>query len=135
MMLHRSRFFTPFAAGENTARCWVALLLLAAVSGLLVGCGGRTGTRPAHFDEAVIRFTYISDEAASVCITGDFNGWSKDSDCLLKTGKTWSIALPLPPGRYQYAFILDGRTWIKDPSALLSADNGFGTENSVLIVY
>ena len=124
MMLPQFRCFNPFVAGDNTARCRLALLLLAAVSGLLVGCSGRTGTRPVPFDEV-----------GSVCITGDFNGWSKDSNCLLKTGKTWSIALPLPPGRYQYAFILDGRTWIKDPSALLSADNGFGSENSVLIVY
>lgn len=134
-MLSALRFFTPFFTREDTARWRVGLLLFAAASGLLLGCGGRTGTKPMQFDEVVIRFNYVSDEAGSVCLAGDFNGWSKDSDCLLKTGKTWSIVLPLRPGRYQYAFIVDGRTWTKDPSALLSVDTGFGNESSVLIVY
>jgi len=134
-MLAGLRFFAPYVPREDTARRCVWLLLLAAASGLLLGCGSLPGTKPLQFDEVVIRFSYVSDEAASVCIAGDFNGWSKDSDCMLKSGKTWNIALRMPPGRYQYAFIVDGRTWTKDPSALLNADNGFGNENSVVIVY
>lgn len=124
-----------FLARNMTAPLSVGLFLLAAASGLFIGCAGHAGVNPVPSDDTIVHFSYVSAAAASVCITGDFNGWSENTDCLRRTGNTWSIALHLPPGRYQYAFIIDGRTWRKDPTALLNTANGFGDENSILIVY
>jgi 1,4-alpha-glucan branching enzyme len=70
----------------------------------------------------------------SVCLSGDFNGWSSTSHCLDREGDQWTIEVLLAPGRYRYGFILDGETWTSDPNALLQEDNGFGRKNSVLIV-
>lgn len=118
-----------------TAPLSVGLFLLAAASSLFIGCAGHAEVKPEPSSDTVVHFSYVSDAAAGICITGDFNGWSENADCLHRTGNIWSIALPLPPGRYQYAFIIDGRTWRKDPTALLNTTNGFGDENSILIVY
>jgi 1,4-alpha-glucan branching enzyme len=45
----------------------------------------------------------------------------------------WSIVLPLPPGRYEYQFIINHETWVLDPAAP-AVDDGMGGQNSLLIV-
>ena len=79
-------------------------------------------------------FTYFAPEAKKVCISGSFNHWSKTSHCLTKNGKTWSIEIPLTPGKYSYLFIIDENRWEVDPEAPLREESDFGIENSVLIV-
>jgi 1,4-alpha-glucan branching enzyme len=46
----------------------------------------------------------------------------------------WTIDVPLEPGVYQYAFVVDGAEWRPDPRAVSHVDDGFGRENSVVIV-
>ena len=70
----------------------------------------------------------------TVCLGGDFNGWSPNAHCLKRNGDTWQIKLFLSPGRYKYAFLVDGTNWTPDPEAYLEEDDGFGMKNSVLIV-
>ena len=81
-----------------------------------------------------VRISYQGLQAKKVCISGDFNHWSPQANCLVNNGKDWSIELWLTPGRYQYLFVIDDRLWEPDPTAPLREDSGFGTENSVLIV-
>ena len=42
--------------------------------------------------------------------------------------------MPLRAGRYTYAFLLDGRLWVPDPTAPLAPEDGFGRRNSVVVV-
>ena len=51
-----------------------------------------------------------------------------------QTNGVWTLDVPLEPGVYEYAFIIDGQEWRPDPLATASADDGFGMENSVVIV-
>ena len=46
----------------------------------------------------------------------------------------WSIVKQLSPGRYEYKYVLDRNTWVKDPNAFEVTDDGFGGSNSVLII-
>ncbi len=46
----------------------------------------------------------------------------------------WSILKKIEPGRYQYKFVVDRNTWVTDPNALETADDGYGGRNSVIIV-
>jgi 1,4-alpha-glucan branching enzyme len=46
----------------------------------------------------------------------------------------WSIVKPLSPGRYEYKFVVDRNSWLIDPNALETVDDGYGGKNSVLIV-
>jgi 1,4-alpha-glucan branching enzyme len=81
-----------------------------------------------------VRFVYIDGKATTVCISGSFNNWSDQSDCMGRSGNTWSFSATLPPGRHQYGFVIDGHGWREDPRAVLTEDDGFGMKNSVLIV-
>jgi hypothetical protein len=82
-----------------------------------------------------VRFTLVAPGATTVSIVGDFNGWSEGALPLRRSadGRTWEIEVPLAPGRYAYAFVVDGRI-ARDPSAPRAAGDDFGTPNSVVMV-
>ena len=50
----------------------------------------------------------------------------------LADGK-WAKELTLPPGRYEYRFVVDGQ-WVDDPAAKETLPNPFAGFNAVLIV-
>ena len=45
----------------------------------------------------------------------------------------WETSLALPPGRYEYKFVVDGQ-WRPDPNAHENVFNAHGTLNSVVEV-
>lgn len=45
----------------------------------------------------------------------------------------WVKELTLPPGRYEYRFVIDGQ-WVDDPKATEFVSNPHGGQNAVLIV-
>ena len=72
--------------------------------------------------------------AQEVCIAGSFNDWHPSVTPMVRLddGK-WAKELALPPGRYEYRFVVDGQ-WVDDPAATELIPNPFGTPNSVLEV-
>lgn len=102
-------------------------------STLLSGCIWNINTIEDNSYRVGVLFIY-EGQFQSVCLGGDFNDWSPDTHCLERNGVTWKTQLFLSPGRYKYAFILDGTRWTPDPNAFLLEDDGFGMKNSVLIV-
>jgi len=71
---------------------------------------------PAHAQGGTL-FAVVDPGAHSVAVVGDFSAWQPvplsdpDGDGI------WTTVLDLPPGRYEYAFVVDGR-WIgQDPQA------------------
>lgn len=90
---------------------------------------------PKSSREVRVRFTYQAPEAATVTIVGDFNRWDPAAIPMRRSsdGKTWEIEIPLTPGRYAYAFYVDGAL-ARDPDAPQVRDNDFGTPNSVVMV-
>lgn len=72
--------------------------------------------------------------AREVCIAGSFNDWHPTVTPMirLEEGK-WAKELTLPPGRYEYRFVVDGQ-WVDDPAATELIANSFGTANAVLVV-
>ena len=52
---------------------------------------------------------------------------------VLEKGKDgiFRTTLKLPPGTYQYKFVVDG-TWVADPANPETVDDGYGGVNSVL---
>ncbi len=45
----------------------------------------------------------------------------------------WKATVALPPGRYEYRFVVDGQ-WISDPNAKESVGNSFGSTNAVVVI-
>jgi 1,4-alpha-glucan branching enzyme len=78
--------------------------------------------------------TYEAPHATTVFVAGDFNRWGA-GDLRLRRDQTgiWKIQLWLPPGRYEYRFIVDGE-WQDDPHAATRIPNDFGSSNCVLLV-
>jgi chromosome partitioning protein len=78
-------------------------------------------------------FVLYAPEAKSVRIVGSFNDWRPTEDCFMERGEdgTWSKMVRLPPGGYQYKFIVDDM-WIADENNPNVADDSFGGRNSVL---
>ena len=73
-------------------------------------------------------------DAKSVYVAGTFNEWRPDATTLqpLSAG-LWAIELELPPGDYEYRFVVDG-CWSSDPDADVTVPNPFGSYNDVLRV-
>jgi anti-sigma factor RsiW len=79
-------------------------------------------------------FRFEAGSAAEVCLAGDFNRWKVCDARLSRVGEdVWSVSLELPPGRYEYMFVVDGR-WVTDPNAMGYHDDGFGNQNAILVL-
>ena len=103
---------------------------------------------PPHLVKGGILFQYDAPSARQVNLAGNFpdNEWLKNGmkiDLMNDDGKygdiltgdgIWSIVKELSPGRYEYKFVVDRNSWLEDPNALETGDDGFGGKNSILIV-
>jgi hypothetical protein len=110
---------------------WVSGVLGGALAAsLLVAVLGRDApsTRPIELR--------LSAPASQVMVVGDFNDWDPAATPLRpgNEGGTWTVELRLPPGRYRYTFLIDGRRWVPDPEEPRAADDDFGAPTSVLTV-
>lgn len=83
----------------------------------------------------LVRFVLVAPDAHDVTLVGDFNAWSSEATRLVPSGDggAWSVSVRLPPGRHEYAFVVDGERWVADPTTPRHVDE-FGTESSVLRV-
>lgn len=101
-----------------------SLLLLTA---LLVGIPRHAGVR---------RVTFAIDAPTSrrVELVGDFTSWQIDAIQLTQAADgRWRATVSLPPGRYRFAYLVDGRTWQHDPAASRISDD-FGQPTSIVTV-
>lgn len=82
-----------------------------------------------------VDFVLECNEAEHVYVCGEFNDWHPS--CLRMIGGAenglWAKRLALPPGRYEYKFVVDGN-WLHDPAAPVNVHNAFGSLNSVVEV-
>jgi 1,4-alpha-glucan branching enzyme len=93
---------------------------------------GPESERP---DEKPVQFTLNMPKAKSVTVAGSFNAWDTKKTPLRKESNSgWKTTVWLPPGRYEYRFVIDGTQWLTDPNAKEAVDNGMGSSNSVLVV-
>jgi hypothetical protein len=92
----------------------------------LVADDGAAGLR-------VVRLVFPQAGAArTVTVAGDFNGWQPEGLPLVARNGVWTIDLALPPGIYEYMFVVDGQQWVTDPLALTTRDDGYGGANAIL---
>jgi len=80
-------------------------------------------------------FSLIAPRAKEVLLVGDFTNWQAKPlmmDRMKPRSRTFAAAVNLPPGTYEYKFIVDGE-WVADPKAD-SVLNEYGTGNSVITV-
>ena len=86
-------------------------------------------------------FSCRAPHAGIVYLAGTFNGWDPTAKALTRRADgTWAATLDLPPGRYEYKFVVDDR-WCCEPDGEESGTGGpgcvpnsFGTMNRVVEV-
>lgn len=134
---------TPATAGLAFAGLALLLVLRPGSDPVAPVTTGATEQAPvtaaataAATDGSTTRFVFVAPGASSVRMTGDFVSWDPDGIVLQDQRGTgvWTVDVPLTPGVYQYTFIVDGREWRPDPHAVSQVDDGFGQQNSVVIV-
>jgi hypothetical protein len=64
-----------------------------------------------------VLFVLPALNAEHVAVVGDFNAWEGTPLSDQDQDGIWTANIPLSPGRYEYAFIIDGRWWGQDPLA------------------
>jgi len=94
----------------------------------------RTTKTKAKTMSNKIKFSLTAPEAGRVALTGDFKAWDGQGIPLKKDRKgNWKGEVKLNPGRYEYKFIVDDQWWL-DPNNTQTAQNSFGSLNSVIEV-
>ncbi len=113
---------------------WVPALAAAAALFIVgVGVGLYFGVRGS--DTVQVTFMVYAPAANTVQLAGDFSSWNPGDFSLKKVGAAgmWEVQVPLQRGRvYLYNFVIDGTTWITDPKASATINDGFGGSSSLL---
>ena len=94
------------------------------------------GCKAPRIENGRLMFVFHDDNAQSVSVAGDFNGWSHVATPLQRNASgLWSIEINVPrAGHVEYKFIINGQRWVEDPSNGMKAPNNYGGLNSVLVI-
>jgi len=118
---------------KRRARLLLPLLAVAAVlATVLIVARPWSWNRASKTD--VLQFVLVAPQAASVTLVGDFNDWDPARSPMQTAHGVWATVVRLAPGRYRYAFLVNGVEWRADPSAPAAKDDEFGTPSSVVTV-
>jgi 1,4-alpha-glucan branching enzyme len=95
----------------------------------------QAGTRPPERPFVEVEFVLEDYAAAQVCICGGFHEWRPTRLRMVGNSDVglWEKRLVLPPGHYEYKFVVDG-SWTQDPEAAENVPNILGSLNSVVEV-
>ena len=108
-----------------------AVAAAVAVLALFVALENQTTTvRTTEAPRLFVQFRLEAD-AMNVQLAGSFTNWEPAYQLHQMSPGVWTIAVPLPQGVHDYAFIVDGQRWVADPYAPRIND-GFGGTNSRL---
>ncbi len=123
----------PWAVWGGALAAVAALAFLLARS--TASPGGARRVQVAARDSVSVRFVLFAPRAQHVSVAGTFNQWDRNAAPLMRAGTSgvWTLTLALPVGQHQYAFVVDGESWVADPAAP-AVDDGFGRRNSVVAV-
>lgn len=117
----------------NAVKVWSTGGLLALF--IFIGCTEILRDGPPIVVKSGMAFRLLAPAAAQVSLVGSFNQWNLEASPLrrISSDGLWEVVVSLPPGRYQYMFVIDGK-WVTPPHAPLYLRDGFGRQNGLLIV-
>lgn len=132
----RSRGWVGAASRITHHPGWAAAVAAGVVA---VAALGLLRGRPQHklsVPLEPVQFVLVAPNAESVAVVGDFNDWGLGDSALVATNHqgVWSVTAPVPAGVHRYAFVVNGKQWVADPSAPRSAGDDFGMPSSALVV-
>lgn len=134
----RGKPIIRFAARANGAIDYAALATEVAALGNQATALDLAPLQDERVDAREILVRFRNAEASDVRIAGDFNGWVPDKGVrsLIESEgpeRVWTKILTLPPGTYEYRYIVDGE-WREDPDNPQRVPSALGGRNSILVV-
>ena len=130
----------------RTRFCWLALASLLACVLSCASLAPRSRAPGPMITGEGVRFRFFAPSAHRVQLAGSWpeNNWARGDGAvgeadvgLMQDGDNdgvWEIVVPLGPGRYQYVFWLDERTWQLDPGNPSEVEAGPARRASELLV-
>lgn len=135
-VMHAIATLPARSRGGPMGKVWLAAA--AALAAVIVLSWIDFGSRvPVHVEPRSFQFVMVAPHATRVALVGDFNDWDEARTPMRRArvaGAVWTTVVPLVPGRYRYAFLVDGATWLADPAAPADRNDEFGTPSSVVTV-
>jgi Glycogen recognition site of AMP-activated protein kinase len=121
-------------AGRRRLRPWLGAAAAAALAAsILLVVALHRG--PAAGPSRAVLLRLVAPASSTVTVVGDFNDWNPSATPLRPGGAgEWTVRLRLPPGRYRYTFLVDGREWQRDPTEPPAPDDDYGAPMSVITV-
>ncbi|MFI5257727.1 MAG: isoamylase early set domain-containing protein [Gemmatimonadales bacterium] len=135
----RSRGWLAIASRVTHRPGWAAALAASVVAVVTLGVM-RSRPHEIPGSSAIplepVQFVLVAPAAHSVAVVGDFNDWGLNDSALVATNHegVWSVTAPVPAGVHRYAFVVNGKQWVADPSAPRSTGDDFGRPSSALVV-
>lgn len=131
----------------GTCKRFMAKLVTALGCAAAAGCAppGPLPRSPERLPDAVV-FRYRAPAARVVQLAGSWQGnsflrgreWTRDTRTGLMQDPdrdgVWELQVPLGPGRYEYAFLVDGTFWEADPANAERVPDGRGGTRSLVVV-
>jgi hypothetical protein len=126
------------AASISRRPAWAAALAagVVAVVSVTILHDVRTTRVNAVGHTIPVQFVLVAPEARSVAVVGDFNNWGLNDTALVAENHNgvWSVSAPVHTGVHRYAFLVNGKQWVADPTAPRAAGDDFGQPSSALVV-
>jgi glycosidase len=91
---------------------------------------------PAFAAKVTFKYQPVIGGVTAVSVAGSFTAWSATANPLKDDDKDgiWSAEVEIAAGRVTYKFVVNGDQWMTDESAAEFEGDGFGGQNSVLVV-
>lgn len=105
-------------------------------AGALLAAGLLFAVPPAFAAKVTFRWQPVIGGVTGVSVAGSFNGWNATANPLADPDKDgiWSADVEIPAGRVTYKFVVNGDQWMTDEGAAEFESDGFGGQNSVVVV-
>jgi chromosome partitioning protein len=102
----------------------------------LPGVAKSARSRDTFLRHRKTQFSIHAPEANSVKVVGNFSNWTQEAGFALDRHEdgNWSKEILLPPGVYQYKFLVDGR-WVEDQGNPNLVQDPYGGRNAVLEIH
>lgn len=135
----RGRGWMSLATTAASRPAWIAALAagVVAIATLGVFRVHPRGERAAVLGRPEpVKFVLVAPDAHTVAVVGDFNNWGLGDSALVATSNqgVWSVTASVPAGVHRYAFVINGKQWMADPTAPRSSGDDFGMPSSALVV-
>ena len=117
-------------------RLWTMPALSGALAMLFLMAGLTFFRSPENTGLVPVILDLYAPSAKQVELVGTFSNWAPKALRLKGPGPVgfWAIAVKLPPGRYEYAFLVNGSQLVPDDDGEALRPDGFGGENSLLLL-